>query len=429
MWLTLWPGSDIDTLVVAPKDVSRDDFFEVFPGVLKRMAQAGAITEMTPVPDAFVPIIKLEFSGISIDLIFASVQLSSVPMELKLTDNNILRGLDDRGLRSLNGTRVTDEILQLVPHEKTFRTALRAVKLWAQRRAIYANVIGFPGGVAWAMLVARVCQLYPLATGAVIVGKFFRIISRWAWPQPVILKDIESGPLQVRVWNPEVYKGDRYHLMPIITPAYPSMCATHNVTMSTKQIILRELDRGGDVCDKIFTNQLQWKDLFGRHSFFTSGYKYYLSIVSCSRSKEAQSLWSGLVESKVRHLVSELDYDENVSLAHPFNKGFDRVHRCQNEDEVQAVINGDLRFQAKDIKTETTDASKDPKHNAAASGDADNLTMLDGAGNGTKTEDEVTTLYTTTYYIGLLLSPGENALAPATTSADVLQLRRSWISL
>lgn len=71
-------------------------------------------------------------------------------------------------------------------------------------RAIYANIVGFPGGVAWAMLVARVCQLYPQATGSVIVGKFFRIMNKWAWPQPVLLKPIEDGPLQMKVWNPKV---------------------------------------------------------------------------------------------------------------------------------------------------------------------------------------------------------------------------------
>jgi poly(A) polymerase Pap1 len=54
------------------------------------------------------------------------------------------------------------------------------------------------------MLVARVCQLYPQATGSVIVGKFFRIMNKWAWPQPVLLKPIEDGPLQMKVWNPKV---------------------------------------------------------------------------------------------------------------------------------------------------------------------------------------------------------------------------------
>ena len=73
-------------------------------------------------------------------------------------------------------------------------------------RAIYANIVGFPGGIAWAMLVARVCQLYPAASGSVIVGKFFRIMNKWAWPQPVLLKQIEEGPLQMKVWNPKVCK-------------------------------------------------------------------------------------------------------------------------------------------------------------------------------------------------------------------------------
>jgi len=87
-------------------------------------------------------------------------------------------------------------------------------------RAIYSNVNGFLGGVAWAMLVARICQLYPNAVAGAIVSRFFIIMHQWygsnsrrweshltstrAWPQPVLLKQIEDGPLQVRVWNPKV---------------------------------------------------------------------------------------------------------------------------------------------------------------------------------------------------------------------------------
>lgn len=197
------PGSDIDTLVVAPKDVSRDDFFEYYPDILVRMAPPGAIAELTPVVDAFVPIIKFEYLGISIDLIFSSLELNSIPKTQSLKGLDILRGLDDRGLRSVNGTRVTDEIIELVPQPAVFRTALRGIKLWAQRRAIYANIMGFPGGVAWAMLVARVCQLYPMATSSTIMESFFRIMEKWPWPQPVLLKRIEDGNLQVRIWNPK----------------------------------------------------------------------------------------------------------------------------------------------------------------------------------------------------------------------------------
>ena len=113
-----------------------DDFFSDFPPILERMSPPGAIEKMTPVPDAFVPIIKLEFSGISIDLIFARLILPSVPLNLDLKNNDYLRGLDDKEVRSLNGTRVTDQILELVPQQKTFRIALRAIKLWAQRMSV-----------------------------------------------------------------------------------------------------------------------------------------------------------------------------------------------------------------------------------------------------------------------------------------------------
>lgn len=402
------PGSDIDTLVVGPKDVSRDDFFKRFPDLLYKMAPPGAITDLTPVVDAFVPIIKFEWSGISIDLIFASLkQLSSIPPNLNLQDNQLLRGLEEADLRCVNGTRVTDAILELVPQKSIFRTALRGIKLWAQRRAIYANIMGFPGGVAWAMLVARVCQLYPKATSSVIILKFFRLMEKWNWPQPVLLRNIESGPLKVKVWNPrvsepgiansrsvnmgQIYKGDSFHLMPIITPAYPSMCATHNITRSTMEIINRELKRGGQITDRIMSEKAHWKDLFVKHTFFTEDYKYYLSIVSASTTLDAQHMWSGLVESKVRLLVGTLENHDSIALARPYNKGFERVHKCSNEEEIDAAKSGSLKYQIAEVPTETSDPAVNVKEDAP------------------KVEGDLksTIVYTTTHYIGLELYEGK----------------------
>lgn len=177
----------------------------------------------------------------------ASLNLPTIPEDLELFNDNLLKGIDDKDVRSLNGSRVTDEILRLVPNIKEFRTALRTIKLWAKRRAIYSNVMGFFGGVAWAMTVARVAQLYPNAVAATIVCKCFSIMKVWRWPgmwflshthlDPIILKHISDGPLQIRVWNPKLYPADKAHKMPIITPAYPSMCSTHNVSESTKTIM------------------------------------------------------------------------------------------------------------------------------------------------------------------------------------------------
>lgn len=330
------PGSDIDTLVVVPKHVTKNDFFEVFEELLKERSE---LEEMTPVPDAFVPIIKLEFSGISIDLLCARLDIPKVPKDLSLTDNNLLRNVDEKDLRALNGTRVTDEILTLVPKTTVFKHALRCIKMWAPQRAIYGNVYGFPGGVAWAMLVARICQLYPNAVSAVIVEKFFHIYSQWSWPQPVLLKPIEDGPLQVRVWNPKLYPYDRQHRMPVITPAYPSMCATHNITSSTQKIIMSEFQRGVEVMAQINSGRGTWADLFERHNFFHK-YKFYLCVVAATTSSSDDHLkWSGMVESKLRLLVQKLEVTEGVVLAHPYVKDFNDNYTCKNEEERTDVIN------------------------------------------------------------------------------------------
>lgn len=194
-------GSDIDALCVVPRNVRREDFFSLFVNLLRAQPEA---THVTPVPSAYVPVINALFSGIKIDFVFASLGFPTIKDTLVLSNPSVLKFCDAQSVRALGGTRVTEEILRLVPNVTTFRTALRAIKLWAQRKGVYSNIVGFLGGVAWALLTARICQLFPNANDATIVGRFFMLYSTWNWPQPVLLKPIESGPLSVPVWNPDV---------------------------------------------------------------------------------------------------------------------------------------------------------------------------------------------------------------------------------
>ncbi|KAJ4419333.1 polynucleotide adenylyltransferase [Gnomoniopsis sp. IMI 355080] len=430
------PGSDIDTLVVGPKYVTREHFFELFPDLLREMAPPGSITDLTAVTDAFVPIIKFEYSGISIDLIYSRIatllEIPPISSNWDLLDNNLLRGLDEAELRSLNGTRVTDDILKLVPEKTSFRLALRAIKLWAQKRAIYANIMGFPGGVAWAMLVARVCQLYPKANGAVLVNKFFNIIRRWPWPQPVLLKHVEEGPLQVRVWNPKIYKGDGYHLMPIITPAYPSMCATFNITHSSKAVIQKELDFFAEQVEQIMLGKLPWKSLFVKHTFFTQDYKYYIIVNAASMTKENSKIWGGFVESKIRLLVQSLERHASIQLARPFNKGYERKHKCShNYDEWSKILDGSLEYMVKDedsadeVKTESATgiAKVEPKNEDGTDG-----TDAKNADEKMETEDEKADkhVYTSTHYIGIELRPGAKQLDLSYEVNDFKNLCFNW---
>lgn len=174
--------------------------------------------------------------------------------------------------------------------------------------------------------------------------------------------------------------------MPIITPAFPSMCSTHTVMHSTMKVMMSEFKRADAIVNQIHTGRKAWADLFERHTFFTKDHKYYLSVVAASRTKEAHDMFAGLVQSKVRLLVKGIDDgDAGVDIARPYIKPFDRVHRCQNEDEIDRVIQGNTDYQ---IKGEVAE-------NEGSNGDAD----------GAKPYH---TIYTSTFYVGLTLPEGES---------------------
>lgn len=145
-----------------------------------------------------------------------------------------------------------------------------------------------------------------------------------------------------------------------------------------------------------------WKDLFTKHTFFTADHKYYLAVISASTTKDVQTRWGGLVESKVRLLVAKLLDNSSIELARPFNKGFNRVHRCRSEAEIDGVKGGSLDYYAKDVGTATSG------HGLAAGGMVTENTESAADGIVTAAEDkDVTMVYTTTNYIGLELYEGK----------------------
>jgi poly(A) polymerase len=165
--------------------------------------------------------------------------------------------------------------------------------------------------------------------------------------------------------------------MPVITPAFPAMCSTHTVTTSTKAIMMEEFQRADKIVRDVFNGQGSWEALFNHHSFFTQDHKYYLSVIAASRTKEADLTFHGLVQSKVRLLVAGIDDGQvGIDVARPFPEGFERVHRCKNEDQVEEVSKGSC-----DYMIPTSD--------------------IPAAGT---TEDHI--IYTMTFYIGLRLPKG-----------------------
>ncbi|KAK6018674.1 Poly(A) polymerase central domain protein, partial [Ostertagia ostertagi] len=311
-------GADIDTLCVAPRHVDRSDFFGSFYDMLKADDN---VTDLHAVEDAFVPVIKLKYAGIELDILFARLALKEVPDDQTLNDDMLLKNLDDKSIRSLNGCRVADEILRLVPYPEAFALCLRAVKLWAKNHGIYSNVLGFLGGVTWAILVARTCQLYPNASPSKLLLKFFLVFVTWEWPLPVVLKDMDTtcrpdiGNLQDLVWDPRIRGSDRFHLMPILTPAFPEQNSTFNVTNSTRSIMISEMKEGLEIMKDIYEGRAEWSKLFEEVNFFTR-YKHFISLTCAARTEEDHLIFCGFVESKIRHLIGALERNQGISLAH-----------------------------------------------------------------------------------------------------------------
>ncbi|CAD7930074.1 unnamed protein product [Amoebophrya sp. A25] len=307
----LTPNSDCDCVCVVPKHITRDDFFGNL--VPKLQEHRDFIQEINPVPEANTPIIEMKIEGVAVDLGFAQLNVPTLKGIESLQNNDLLRGLDEKSVRGIGGNRVNQLVLDLVPNKDAFREALRFVKAWSKARGIASNMLGFFGGITWAILIARVCQLYPNFNGPMVIQRFFRVFSQWhwGWNRPVLLTNIVHAPansplVSLRVWDPHNNPHDKYHLMPILTPSFPAMNSTHNVSETTKRVLIAELKRGRQYVDEVFAGRKKWTDVYAKHVFFAM-HKDYIRVQLVAKNAAAFSRWEGFIESKLRLFVRNLE--------------------------------------------------------------------------------------------------------------------------
>lgn len=75
---------------------------------------------------------------------------------------------------------MTQLILETVePNSEAFRITLCAVKEWAITNGIYSNILGFLGGINFAIMVAWVCKQHPEQEPSTLLRIFFRTFSKW----------------------------------------------------------------------------------------------------------------------------------------------------------------------------------------------------------------------------------------------------------
>eukprot|EP00768_Dysnectes_brevis_P005357 gnl/Dysnectes_brevis/3837_a4952_951.p1 GENE.gnl/Dysnectes_brevis/3837_a4952_951~~gnl/Dysnectes_brevis/3837_a4952_951.p1 ORF type:complete len:567 (-),score=117.03 gnl/Dysnectes_brevis/3837_a4952_951:95-1771(-) len=240
------PDSDIDSVAVFPKFVVRDEFFVSF---VQRLEDHPHVTELKNASAAKVPVVKFKIRGIDFDVGFARLQYAALPKDLDLSKDDVLANCDHRSIASINGCRVNERILQLVPALPPFLTLLRALRLWSKRRGISGNKYGFFGGINLALLACKLCRLlrgHSLSPVS-LLAHWLIVYHNWAWPNPVIPQGEITRPAGSRLPQWEgVSEGQRgrAEVMPIITTAFPVMNSAAKVLPCTLRLIKDEIHMG-----------------------------------------------------------------------------------------------------------------------------------------------------------------------------------------
>lgn len=185
-------NADVDTVLVAPNYITREDFFSEHPqeGLTGLLRGHPSVSRVMPIPTAKVPIIEMVWEGVEVDVLFARLA-SGYPLPQdheQLLDDAILSRTDEATVLSLNGPRVTEMLVKFVENMgsyNTFLILLRSLRLWAKRKGIYSNKMGFLGGVNFNIIAVFALQLYPKETASKILLRLMFLLRDWKFPAPI----------------------------------------------------------------------------------------------------------------------------------------------------------------------------------------------------------------------------------------------------
>ena len=114
-------------------------------------------------------------------------------------------------------------------------------------------------------------MLNPDSNAMEVIQKFFHLYGHWEWPKPVTLVDLDKSSFEHQTmglstfyssWNPEYNIPDRLQVMPIITPTYPHINSSFNVSGNTKKLIQQKMLVAAGTCDRIMEGKESWDSLF-----------------------------------------------------------------------------------------------------------------------------------------------------------------------
>ncbi len=236
--------SDLDLVCVGPSWLPRARLFERLPA---RLRAAGHHVVSRAVEHARTPRLELELDGQHVD-----VQYVRTPEGTPLGDPRALppaarAALDDASRRSLLAMLDADAVIELATQRfpgglASFQATLRRLRQWTRARDIDANALGFPGGLAWALLLLDAAPELELseerdddARALALFASFLRVRAARSLRAPVSFAAAPPPP------------GRRHDEadspMQIFTPAPPARNCVAASSRPTLAVVERELAR------------------------------------------------------------------------------------------------------------------------------------------------------------------------------------------
>ncbi|KAL4506870.1 hypothetical protein ABPG72_001291 [Tetrahymena utriculariae] len=265
---------DVDLVCIAPNFVDR---FKHFNGQLYDMiSNMEGVEYHNNVIDAKVPIMQFEIQGVPIDISFAQLDVETLPDDIdKQIPDTHLTMMDERDKLSINGYRCNQAIIRYVTEhsedkqqsKQRFQESLKVIKIWARNNGIYENRLGYLGGISWALLLAKICQMFPNLEVNGIIEQFFLQYSSWKWPTMEVL----LGPFS----QPEERQKNQKFEMSIYTPAYPEYNSTERVKKINLEIIDYKIKEANRIIqEEIKTGLASWDKLIQEEDFLNKYAKF-----------------------------------------------------------------------------------------------------------------------------------------------------------
>ena len=206
------PWSDLDCVCLGHEPV--EDFVKRFPQA--RLVKGRVV------------LLTFDFQGVQVDLQYARLP-SDVPLltlgELSETQRRQLSEPCLLALHSLEEVRALKGRVEM----ESFRPFLRSVRVWTRARRLEDPTLGYPGGLAWALLTLRGWK-----RGLTLEAqwtRFLDLVGDWSWPSPMAYTSEAEAFYQAQDNRP----------FPVLSLTAPYVNVASQVTALTAEVVLREV--------------------------------------------------------------------------------------------------------------------------------------------------------------------------------------------